>query len=287
MPSCPWISVLFNNVKQTKDCPNNKYSLIYPCESSSDCHPFYITLFSGVYTFELYGGQGGGPLIDTGKGGYIQGTIKLNEKSSFYVFVGAHGKTLTPNEDSYTFGGGGNGYSYSDTHGVGSGGGASDIRKVENDLYSRIIVAGGGGASGKQYRYGQESKGSCGGGSNGESAVGSTDPGQGATISQPGQSPFLASFGFGSNVTRPSDADGSGGGGGYGGSAGKGYSSGGGGGSGYFDINLFYDVTTSCGVNLNHGSVHITLIKYLNMHFCSYRTINRFFTYSYLLVMFI
>ena len=289
MEPCPWITVTFNNENFIKSCDNNNYSFAYPCETSSDCSPFSITLLSGLYSFQLFGGQGGGPLKETGKGGFIEGKIKLYEKSSFFVFIGAYGKTLIPLEFSYTCGGGGSGYSEGDTQLVGSGGGASDIRTKIDDLSTRIIVAGGGGGSGKQTIFSKQSNGGSGSGNEGEDGESETNDetslGEGATKNLSGQKPVPGLFGFGANATQASSCDGSGGGGGYfGGAAGKSYAASGGGGSGFIDTALFYDIHYGTGVNLGAGLAYITLLKEINLKYCTAKCLNKIFPYILLYI---
>ena len=225
-------------------------------------------------------------MTQTGKGGFIEGKIKLYEKSSFYLFIGASGDTLNLKETSYTFGGGGSGYSYLDGQYVGSGGGATDIRTTIDDLSTRLIVAGGGGGSGKQTSYSRQSNGGSGSGCDGTDGNGSNDGvGEGATKILSGQNPVAGLFGFGANATQADGCDGSGGGGGYfGGAAGKSYASAGGGGSGYIDTALFYDINYLTGVNSGHGLAYITLLKYLNLKYATINCDNKRFPYSLLYI---
>ena len=58
-----------------------------------------------------------------------------------YICVGEKGEYT---EENTSFGGGGQG-EFDSTYDSGQGGGASDIRINENSLYTRVIVAGGGG----------------------------------------------------------------------------------------------------------------------------------------------
>ena len=94
---------------------------------------------SGTYKVELWGASGNDKAIwDTadnfsvlrnsyGLGGYTNGKIFLNNYTNFLVYVGGNN----------AYNGGGNGEA--------EGGGATDIRVENDNLYSRIIVAGGGG----------------------------------------------------------------------------------------------------------------------------------------------
>lgn len=98
---------------------------------------------SGQYKFEVWGAQGG--CNSGGKGGYSTGLVQLNSGDTLYVYVG--GKGLCSSETIYSLMGGwnGGGFAYKGSYITGSGGGATDIRIQTNSLYSRAIVAGGGG----------------------------------------------------------------------------------------------------------------------------------------------
>ena len=91
-----------------------------------------------------------------GKGGYVQGYIKMSKSSILYIFVGNGGqKIIYPTQPSDDiFNGGGAGKDYNDGRGSGFGGGATAIRTISgtwnnvSSLRSRIIVAAGGGGVG-------------------------------------------------------------------------------------------------------------------------------------------
>ena len=128
--------------------------------------------YSGYYKLEVWGAQGG----SGGKGGYSSGYINLKKGEKLYIYIGGKGKDSTNVGNSYLeggFNGGGNSgiaswYSPFNAYCncFGSGGGATDIRRVkategnwydenhedwltDKSLLSRIIVAGGGGGSGE------------------------------------------------------------------------------------------------------------------------------------------
>ena len=127
-----------------------------------------ITLNTGIYIIECWGGGSGGCVRDgrwdlNGLGGaYVCGTIVLDKDITLFLYVGGRGQ-----DASYSYyypvggwNGGGNGnYDHSDNERGGAGGGATDIRIVNgkwNDfesLKSRIIVAAGAGSSADS-RYG-------------------------------------------------------------------------------------------------------------------------------------
>ena len=127
--------------------------------------------------FQVWGAQGGWRSSATygGKGGYSEGTLtNLNGLSTLYVYVGGSGSSQTTMTSSvYPGGWNGGGYRYN----YKGGGGASDISlqgtagsttwNSSNHLYSRIIVAGGGGSDG-----GTSYAGACGGGVSGVDASG-------------------------------------------------------------------------------------------------------------------
>ena len=106
-----------------------------------------------LYFFQVWGGGGGN---STSKGGYASGYLYIQEKTTIYVAVG--GKSVDcssslQNESSYNGGGKcqSTGFSIATYY---SGGGASDIRILENNVNNRVIVAGGAGGSSNSYAFG-------------------------------------------------------------------------------------------------------------------------------------
>ncbi|MEJ8803469.1 glycine-rich protein [Pontibacter sp. H249] len=101
---------------------------------------------TGKYILETWGAQGGNDpqsptTIFGGRGGYAKGEVTLTAGTTLYIYVGGQGTGSTASSWWST-----------------GGGGATDVRLVGgtwNDnasLYSRIIVAGGGGGRhGKNY----------------------------------------------------------------------------------------------------------------------------------------
>ena len=87
----------------------------------------------GTYQIELWGAQGGGA---GGKGGYTTGEISIDANQKFYLFIGG--------TNGYNGGAAGGVYPYDN-----AGGGATDVRLLNDisNLNSRIMVAGGGGGS--------------------------------------------------------------------------------------------------------------------------------------------
>ena len=178
------------------------------------------------YFLQVWGAQGG---RGGGRGGYSYGNIYLEKGTILYVYTGGSG-------DNKGFNGGG-------TSKAGYGGGASDIRIGTDSLYSRVIVAGGGGGHGSDgcasgavggglTGGGLLSSGSCGTQAGGGSQTEGGTYGKYSTAIG-----TIGKFGIGANApTSGGNYYGGGGGGGwYGGGSGAtaGWSNGGGGGSGY------------------------------------------------------
>lgn len=207
-----------------------------------------ITLRAGTYQLECWGAQGGDYNSTTrlgGKGGYSVGTLTISEENIFYLYAGGAGikTSAVSTAQGGGFNGGGNAYTTSNSYLMCGGGGASDVRIGQDSLYSRVIVAGGGGA-GTYFNSTGGITGGHGGGLTGEDAYDygtSYLGGDGGTQTTAGASYYgttvdstsygiLADFGNGGSAISGGYVSG-GGGGWYGG----GYSrnSGGGGGSGY------------------------------------------------------
>lgn len=91
--------------------------------------------YTGTYRLEVWGARGGNDTYadKCGKGGYSKGQVRLTKGTIIYIYTGGTGS-------NGSFNGGGTGRL--DYH---KGGGATDIRIGTDSLYSRIIVAGGGG----------------------------------------------------------------------------------------------------------------------------------------------
>lgn len=100
-----------------------------------------IELPKGTYDLSLFGGQGGTSSSRIGGyGGTATGRLTLKDKTKLFLYTGGQGSS---SNTTGGFNGGGTGVS----NGRG-GGGASDIRLRTDSLYSRVIVASGGGGAG-------------------------------------------------------------------------------------------------------------------------------------------
>ena len=199
-----------------------------------ECKAEVLFLSQGIYELEVFGASGGTRGSSNtfgGSGGYSRGILTLKKKTKVFVHVGSQGNDTTNGQNSAGCNGGG--YAI-DANGR-SGGGATDIRLNEDSLYSRVIVAGGGGGTGDTAgEYGGFGGGETGGDGGNEAYR----AGKGANQTSPGTTCAdgsntncpSGSFGYGGNATRP--FAGGAGGGWFGGSASY-YEKGGGGGSGY------------------------------------------------------
>lgn len=132
--------------------------LYFPCNSYSDCSGYKTTLKPGKYKFEVWGAEGGKILVRSssnqppqpaGKGGYSKGVLSINEKTDIFVYIGGSPTPRTDNNLRIVYGGfNGGGGNYAKGTNCNGGGGATDIRIITDDLFSRIIVAGSGGSAG-------------------------------------------------------------------------------------------------------------------------------------------
>ena len=240
----------------------------------------YIAKSDGYYNLEVWGAQGGNynTTYVGGLGGYSKGIVHLTKGTTLYVCVGGQPQTVTTASVAVPggFNGGGNGFNraYSGTYTYGqAGGGATDIRIGQNNLYARVIVAGGGSGSNNR------TSGYAGGGLSGVTgqsgyAGTQTSAGTGGSFGQGGSATTSGSnYRYGAS---------GGGGGFYGGGAGTSYSDStnydkySGGGSGYVYtsstassypsgclLNSTYYLTASStteAINTGHGKATITYI---------------------------
>ena len=113
-----------------------------------------VTLPKGTYKLECWGAQGGNCYWSSVErpgslGGYSSGILKITSKTNLFCYVGGAGERRTiVSMGGGGFNGGGHAYSYTSSNPSGAGGGGSDIRIGTDSLYSRVIVAGGGGGAG-------------------------------------------------------------------------------------------------------------------------------------------
>lgn len=186
----------------------------------------------GEYNFTCYGGDGGTNqhVKFSARGGIASGTLSLREPTELFFSVGGDGlfdslinqqyvRQLRPH---FGFNGGGlpSNWNYDVKKGH-AGGGATDIRILENSLMSRVLVAGGAG--GRTHN----NFGGDGGGTNGGNCAGSygVNPGPGTQTSSPVDTtyPYLSGgFGYGGNAVEIDASTGK-----FGGAGGSGWYGGG------------------------------------------------------------
>ena len=281
----------------------NEVVLSYPCPSSDKCSSYNFVLPPGKYLLKAYGASSGNQIslalnpsrtecisandsakyggnavcrkgnYSGGSGGYISGVLTLFDPTKCFVRVGGSGKYL-PSNSSGGFNGGGascsNGRDY-----AASGGGATDFRIGEDDLYHRILVAGGGGGTDNV---------------NGNGGAGGYPEGQGFWIMGEYNSTIATqtggfSFGIGQSALSSEDVGGAGGGW-FGGYASNNWYGGAGGGSSYaltktssipelqdqkyaFDNNSPYtldDINHANGIWEGNGKMHIILLRSFAIH---------------------
>ena len=197
-----------------------------------------LTLPAGTYKLQTWGAEGGeNPNNEgtPGKGGYSEGTLTLTKETTVYLYVGGKGSYGTSTCGGFNGGGISSGRKTNVANGAGGGGG-TDIRIGSDSLYARIIVAGGGGASGNGTNA--NSIAGNGGGETGEDGTGTGKCGTGGTQTTAGKFAGGSSDNdpadFGKGGGGPNGTIGCGGGGGwYGGGFGTRTNGAAGGGSGY------------------------------------------------------
>ena len=250
----------------------------YPCQYSCNCSPYLVKFFRGRYTISLYGAAGGNAdSRNGGKGGMVKVNAMFRAKESLYLFVGGigidKGKTLTCGNKGYNGGG-------VPRYNRGGGGGATDLRKIEGDLSSRILVAAGTGGA----YYESSAKNSDGGDGGGEEGT------PGGTLNS-NNIPCIGSqngcingkgvvengtLGYGASAENGKIL-GSGGGGYYGGGAAE--WTGSSGGSSY--LGTFHNGITRSGVNIGNG---YAVIRFTGNSCSVRRAFNTAFLYYVLLV---
>lgn len=165
---------------------NNTYEFNFPCLSNWNCTDYIIDLKSGMYSFQLYGASGGAERdrISTyrypdlkckdqsivskyngntncltfgsvgGAAGLVSGIIQFKSQVRLYATIGGKGIYKVQNIDNSEcyipenmirggYGGGGRASCNSGA----SGGGATSVKLLKNDLWHRIIVSAGGGGT--------------------------------------------------------------------------------------------------------------------------------------------
>ena len=264
-----------NIIELTVGKPNPVTNITYTGECTT-----YIAKSDGYYNLEVWGAQGGNynTTYVGGLGGYSKGIVHLTKGTTLYVCVGGQPQTVTTTKTAVPggFNGGGNGFNrdYNSTYTYGqAGGGATDIRIGQNNLYARVIVAGGGSGSNNRI------SGYAGGGTSGVTG----QSGYAGTQTSAGTGGSFGQGGSASTSGNNYKYGASGGGGGfYGGGAGTSYSDStnydkySGGGSGYVYtsstassypsgclLNSTYylaSASTTQGINTGHGKATITYI---------------------------
>lgn len=147
-------SVTLNKLRQTYDDASLELDVFdIDCGDSiyayADMHQHHIILPAGNYFIQCWGGAGGTSYYSStttygGRGAYVSGYINIPTATHTWLTPGGNGGTGTSAPGGYNGGAPG-----SSSHGraMTGGGGASDVRFIENTLLHRAIVAGGGGGA--------------------------------------------------------------------------------------------------------------------------------------------
>ncbi|MGN0537340.1 MAG: glycine rich domain-containing protein, partial [Acutalibacteraceae bacterium] len=277
-----------------------RITYIAPCESEEFDYTGNVQTFTapkdGYYNIECWGASGGNTKHSTqeitvfgGKGAYTQGLIYLNKGTTLYIYVGGQASDDSNATEAGWNGGGKENDIYNQAR---SGGGATDIRLVEDttsangwsdfdSLKSRIMVAAGGGGSAIANTNYTTYVGNGGDGgtlegliSNNLGSYAQNYYGTGATQTSAGyainnSSLGLGGFGYGGNgSTSMGGGQSAGGGGGYYGGGGAGYCAPGGGGSsfisGYNGCNAISESSTSTNIVPTGQAVHYSGKYFVN-----------------------
>ena len=234
----------------------------------------------GFYKLEAMGAQGATVgSFSGGRGADIAGQVFIRKGQVLYIYLGQGGSVQSGSGNTYTFNGGGY-YAGStgndDASNFGAGGGATDFALMHGTwdsdahLYSRILVAGGGGGALYYSTPVYCGPGGAGGAYVGQDGIGGTMIGHGGTLSgggavtatdentNTGSGGNAGSFGKGGHFSGTTSA-GCGGGGWFGGASGQagGRQGAGGGGSSFI-----YNATniTAAG-NISGSSKYDALLK--------------------------
>ena len=250
---------------------------------------YELTFLPGIYLIKLIGASGGYTTAfqvnNPGKGGLVQGIIKIRKTQKLYLNVGSQGTNSsegTAGQGGYNGGGSGGEDETEFNCGAAGGGGATDLRTVgglwsnPKSLYSRIMVAGGGGSAGCYYEAGNGGDGGDLQAENGKPSTNSANIVEGGS----GGTQNAITLGEGGNgedsvklendFNYKGEGGGGGGGGYYGGQGGKTHcnacsSSGGGGGSSYISGHSSCFSTNEGGSSSN-SHIHFSGLYFYNIY---------------------
>ena len=208
-------------------------------------------------------------------GGLMVGTMKIEEGTILYVYVGGSGTNGTGGSQAGGFNGGGNGYAAGSGDSASGGAGATDIRVGGTSLNDRVIVGGGGGGR-AAWGNGGNSYGGYTSGGTGHHYTGSepyTNDGKnhgGNVYAYPGTQTSGYALGQGQSATNRTvgsyGAAWGGGGGGYWGgyattASGQSSACDGGGGSSYYKQGTVTHITDKNGYQSSNGMAKIEKVE--------------------------
>jgi hypothetical protein len=144
----PLISLSFDK-GQPSQRPTTLYQNVVTYQYTGTVQTY--TVPTGVMRIEISaaGASGGGGFNSNvwskgGLGGYIVTLLSVVPGEVYYVYVGGMGASRTSSYSISHSSGGYNGGGSCNDPGTGEGGGGTDVRRVANDITTRVVVSGGG-----------------------------------------------------------------------------------------------------------------------------------------------
>ena len=85
-----WATIFYGETNRSDLCEENICKITYPCESSTFCSFFNVTLSAGIYLIYVYGAEGGGYDEEGskgGKGGLSSGVLTLRKPTKYFALL--------------------------------------------------------------------------------------------------------------------------------------------------------------------------------------------------------
>ena len=237
---------------------------------------------AGIYELQVWGAQGGKQGSAGGLGGYATCRTTLAQGETIYIYVGGKGGDEAKNGGAGGWNGGGKGGAGWDLYnGVGGGGGATHISKVNNQVIGSgsgqcaslvgtdfIIVAGGGGGGSHVWTTPGVGGGTEGGKGTRCNGTNSYEENYSDNFYYSTSQSYGANGGNGSTGGWAAEGAGGGGGGYYGGTSNYAYGTfdaelqdaGGCGGNSAYNINFATNFSTTAGQREGNGQAQIVLL---------------------------
>lgn len=143
-------------------------SYVVEYDYTGNSNVFFVPASCDSVILEVWGAQGGSTNHNSneaqgGLGGYARGILNVSAGQMMWITVGGQGSDNSASGGGNGgFNGGGAGHQYST-----GGGGSTDVRYLNDNLNSRVIVAAGGGGASYDSQLGWASGNRCSGGAGG------------------------------------------------------------------------------------------------------------------------